>query len=151
LERTAPPKTVAETPISHAERAMGASSNRIASGDLALPSDGLAKKGVLVRHLVMPGKEDEGQEIVKWLAGNVVQRICISYHGTISHEHNVGNRASYQKRRLLHLQQVQETTATRHQPTITDQEAFQVFAMPLKKARTLGVLWRSQSNGGFNI
>ena len=40
-------------------------------GDLCFTADGIAKKGVLVRHLVMPGKEDEGREIVKWLAGNV--------------------------------------------------------------------------------
>jgi putative pyruvate formate lyase activating enzyme len=40
-------------------------------GDLCFTPDGIAKKGVLVRHLVMPGKEDEGQEIVKWLADNI--------------------------------------------------------------------------------
>jgi putative pyruvate formate lyase activating enzyme len=40
-------------------------------GDLCFTSDGIAKRGVLVRHLVMPGKEDEGQEIVRWLADNV--------------------------------------------------------------------------------
>ena len=40
-------------------------------GDLCFTADGIAKKGILVRHLVMPGKEDEGREIVKWLAGNV--------------------------------------------------------------------------------
>jgi putative pyruvate formate lyase activating enzyme len=40
-------------------------------GDLCFTGDGIAKKGVLVRHLVMPGKEDEGREIVRWLAENV--------------------------------------------------------------------------------
>jgi putative pyruvate formate lyase activating enzyme len=40
-------------------------------GDLCFTGDGVAKKGVLVRHLVMPGKEDEGKEIVRWLAENV--------------------------------------------------------------------------------
>lgn len=40
-------------------------------GDLCFTPDGIAKKGVLVRHLVMPGKEDEGMAIVKWLAENV--------------------------------------------------------------------------------
>ncbi|KAF2083721.1 hypothetical protein K490DRAFT_50913 [Saccharata proteae CBS 121410] len=40
-------------------------------GDLCFTADGIAKKGVLVRHLVMPGKEDEGVEIMKWLAENV--------------------------------------------------------------------------------
>lgn len=40
-------------------------------GDLSFTSDGIAKKGILLRHLVMPGKEDEGKEIVRWLANNV--------------------------------------------------------------------------------
>jgi putative pyruvate formate lyase activating enzyme len=40
-------------------------------GDLCFTPDGIAKKGVLVRHLVMPGYEEEGQEIVKWLAENI--------------------------------------------------------------------------------
>ncbi|KAI1853401.1 hypothetical protein JX266_002107 [Neoarthrinium moseri] len=37
-------------------------------GDLCFTGDGLAKKGVLVRHLVMPGKEAEGELIMKFLA-----------------------------------------------------------------------------------
>jgi putative pyruvate formate lyase activating enzyme len=40
-------------------------------GDLCFSPDGLAKKGVLVRHLVMPGKEDEGVQIVNWLSKNI--------------------------------------------------------------------------------
>lgn len=40
-------------------------------GDLCFTVDGIAKKGVLVRHLVMPGLEDEGKEIMRWLADNV--------------------------------------------------------------------------------
>lgn len=36
-------------------------------GDLCFSPDGIAKKGLLVRHLVMPGKENEGHEIMQWL------------------------------------------------------------------------------------
>lgn len=46
-------------------------------GDLCFTSDGIAKKGVLVRHLVMPGKEEEGRQIVKWLAENVSRDLFI--------------------------------------------------------------------------
>jgi putative pyruvate formate lyase activating enzyme len=46
-------------------------------GDLCFTPDGIAKKGVLVRHLVMPGKEDEGREIVKWLAENVSKDMMV--------------------------------------------------------------------------
>lgn len=40
-------------------------------GDLCFTADGIAKKGVLLRHLVMPGREEEGKQIVRWLAENV--------------------------------------------------------------------------------
>jgi putative pyruvate formate lyase activating enzyme len=40
-------------------------------GDLCFTSDGIAKKGLLIRHLVMPGYASEGREIMKWIAGNV--------------------------------------------------------------------------------
>lgn len=46
-------------------------------GDLCFTADGIAKKGVLVRHLVMPGKEDEGKEIVRWLARNVSKDMMV--------------------------------------------------------------------------
>ncbi|KAF7564102.1 hypothetical protein G7046_g38 [Stylonectria norvegica] len=40
-------------------------------GDLCFTADGIAKMGVLVRHLVMPGKEAEGAEIMRFLAKEV--------------------------------------------------------------------------------
>ncbi len=40
-------------------------------GDLVFDSNGLAKKGLLVRHLVMPSYVDEGKEIVEFLAKEV--------------------------------------------------------------------------------
>ena len=59
-------------------------------GDLAFSADGVAKRGLLVRHLVMPGLEDEGREIVRWLASddgpgrdcfvNVMEQYCPDAH-----------------------------------------------------------------------
>ncbi|GES60201.1 putative pyruvate formate lyase activating enzyme [Aspergillus terreus] len=46
-------------------------------GDLCFTSDGIAKTGVLLRHLVMPGKEDEGREIMRWLAENVSRDLYV--------------------------------------------------------------------------
>lgn len=40
-------------------------------GDLCFTSDGIARRGLLVRHLVMPGKEDEAQEIMRWMGANL--------------------------------------------------------------------------------
>ena len=47
-------------------------------GDLCFTPDGIAKKGLLVRHLVMPGYESEGQEIMKWIAGNVSRDVFVN-------------------------------------------------------------------------
>jgi putative pyruvate formate lyase activating enzyme len=40
-------------------------------GPLKFGKDGLARRGVLVRHLVMPGQEDEAAAIFEWLAREV--------------------------------------------------------------------------------
>jgi len=40
-------------------------------GDLCFTSDGIAKKGLLVRHLVMPGLEAEGEIIMRFLARDI--------------------------------------------------------------------------------
>jgi putative pyruvate formate lyase activating enzyme len=37
-------------------------------GPLVIDEDGLARRGVLIRHLVMPGSLDETQEILAWIA-----------------------------------------------------------------------------------
>jgi putative pyruvate formate lyase activating enzyme len=47
-------------------------------GDLCFTPDGIAKKGVLVRHLVMPGKEAEGEEIMKWMAANISRDLFVN-------------------------------------------------------------------------
>jgi putative pyruvate formate lyase activating enzyme len=38
-------------------------------GELKVDEDGLALRGVLVRHLVMPGRLDDTRQITQWLAG----------------------------------------------------------------------------------
>ena len=40
-------------------------------GALKVDEDGLALRGVLVRHLVMPGLLDDTREIMRWIAGNL--------------------------------------------------------------------------------
>ncbi len=40
-------------------------------GQLVLDSDGLAKRGLIIRHLVMPGALDETQAILQWIAGEL--------------------------------------------------------------------------------
>lgn len=40
-------------------------------GDLAFNADGLAQRGVLLRHLAMPGLLQEGKDILSWVAKEV--------------------------------------------------------------------------------
>ncbi|PYI06733.1 putative pyruvate formate lyase activating enzyme [Aspergillus sclerotiicarbonarius CBS 121057] len=46
-------------------------------GDLCFTSDGIAQKGVLLRHLVMPGLEEEGKEIMRWLSREVSRDLYV--------------------------------------------------------------------------
>lgn len=47
-------------------------------GDLCFTGDGIAKTGVLVRHLVMPGQEAEAEQILKFLAEKVSKDIFVN-------------------------------------------------------------------------
>jgi putative pyruvate formate lyase activating enzyme len=40
-------------------------------GPLVIDADGLARRGVLIRHLVMPGALDETRAILEWIAGEL--------------------------------------------------------------------------------
>ena len=60
-------------------------------GDLILDEHGIAKRGVLVRHLVMPGGASETREIMRFLAEEISRdtyvNIMDQYHpaGKVSH------------------------------------------------------------------
>lgn len=47
-------------------------------GDLCFTPDGIAKRGVLIRHLVMPGGQSEAEEIMIWLAENVSRDVFVN-------------------------------------------------------------------------
>jgi putative pyruvate formate lyase activating enzyme len=61
-------------------------------GDLCFTSDGIAQCGVLLRHLVMPGKEDEGQAIMRWLAENVSRDLYVHIMEQYHPDAHVGKR-----------------------------------------------------------
>lgn len=135
-------------------------------GDLCFTPDGIAKKGVLVRHLVMPGKEDEGQEIMKWLADNVSRDVFVHIMEQYHPDAHVGK----PKRASAGLKARESSSTTNsvgpgaispgiqaapplryediNRPTSKD-EVFSVH----EAARTAG-LWRFcdvAKHGGFNI
>lgn len=59
-------------------------------GDLCFTGDGLAKKGVLVRHLVMPGLEAEGERIMRFLAEEVSRDCFVNIMEQYHPDANVG-------------------------------------------------------------
>jgi len=59
-------------------------------GPLAFGPDGLARRGVLVRHLVMPGQTAEAAAIFRWLAEAVSPDTYVNIMGQYRPEHLVG-------------------------------------------------------------
>jgi putative pyruvate formate lyase activating enzyme len=63
-------------------------------GPLKLGPDGLARRGVLVRHLVMPGQEDEASAIFEWLAREVSPDTYVNVMSQYRPEYQVGQIAA---------------------------------------------------------
>jgi len=58
-------------------------------GPLKFDPDGLARRGVLVRHLVMPGQTDEAAAIFKWLADEVSPDTYVNIMGQYRPDYQV--------------------------------------------------------------
>ncbi len=50
-------------------------------GDLRFGTDGLARRGLLVRHLVMPGQTNETEAIMRWLAEEISRHTYVNIMG----------------------------------------------------------------------
>ncbi|MBW1880695.1 MAG: radical SAM protein [Deltaproteobacteria bacterium] len=59
-------------------------------GVLKMGRDGVARRGVLVRHLVMPGQADEAAAIFRWLAEELSPDTYLNIMGQYRPEHEVG-------------------------------------------------------------
>jgi putative pyruvate formate lyase activating enzyme len=64
-------------------------------GVLRLDRDGVAKRGVLVRHLVMPGQLQETTAILRWLAREISADTYINIMGQYRPEHRVPSNDRY--------------------------------------------------------
>ncbi len=64
-------------------------------GPLTFGSDGLARRGVLVRHLVMPGLEHETTDILAWLADELSPDTYVNLMGQYRPEHRVPGNPRY--------------------------------------------------------
>ena len=126
-------------------------------GDLCFTADGIAKKGVLVRHLVMPGMEDEGIEIMKWLADNVSKDIMVHIMEQYFPRAHVGK-----ERRRRTGQDVAEPGGVEASASTKKDVRYADINKPVdleevasvKKAAEEAGLWRfveASRHGGFNI
>ena len=59
-------------------------------GDLRFGRDGLARRGLLVRHLVMPNQTEECEAIMKWLADEVSPETYVNVMGQYQPQYQVG-------------------------------------------------------------
>jgi putative pyruvate formate lyase activating enzyme len=59
-------------------------------GELRFLPNGLACRGVLVRHLVMPGQLDETREIFRWLADEISPDTYVNIMGQYRPDYEVG-------------------------------------------------------------
>jgi putative pyruvate formate lyase activating enzyme len=59
-------------------------------GPLRFSPDGLARRGVLVRHLVMPGQHEEASAIFRWLAEELSSDTYVNIMGQYRPQYEVG-------------------------------------------------------------
>jgi putative pyruvate formate lyase activating enzyme len=123
-------------------------------GDVCFTPDGIARKGVLVRHLVMPGQEDEGCEIVKWLAENISKDLYVHIMEQYHPRAHVGK-----PRRTTKAIQVEGvSTGKVAQPSVRYDEINRAIKdeeiSSIRQAAQEAGLWRFvevSGHGGFNI
>ena len=127
-------------------------------GDMCFTADGIAKKGVLVRHLVMPGHEQEGREIVKWLAENVSKDIMVHIMEQYFPRAHVGK----PRRGRIEVEDIVEPGGGRASPDTKANVRYAAINRPVdlkevdsvKAAAAQAGLWRfveAAKHGGFNI
>jgi putative pyruvate formate lyase activating enzyme len=56
-------------------------------GDLVVDERGIARRGLLVRHLVMPGALEESREILRWLAEEISPATYVNVMGQYRPDH----------------------------------------------------------------
>ncbi len=72
-------------------------------GPLRFGSDGLARRGLLVRHLVMPGQAEEASAILEWVASEVSVDTYVNIMGQYRPGYRVGSVSRSAKRQYLDI------------------------------------------------
>lgn len=50
-------------------------------GNPVFDNDGIMKKGIIIRHLILPGKLDETKKILRWIKDNLPKEVYVSLMG----------------------------------------------------------------------
>ncbi len=77
-------------------------------GDLTFDREGLAIKGLLVRHLVMPGQIDETRAILQFLANEISPHTFVNIMGQYHPAGQVSRKKYSEINRGLKYQELQE-------------------------------------------
>jgi putative pyruvate formate lyase activating enzyme len=83
-------------------------------GDLRVGTDGLARRGLLVRHLVMPGQTGETEAIMKWLAQEISPHTYVNLMGQYQPQYQVkelGTNGSHRYQQINRRPTAAEMTA----------------------------------------
>lgn len=118
-------------------------------GDLCFTPDGIAKKGLLVRHLVMPGLEGEGARIMRWLADEVSKDCFVNIMEQYHPDAHVGK----PKKRGDTSDRAGDNPAETRYAEINRPVTMDEVSAVRKAAEAAG-LWRfcdPPKHGGFNI
>jgi putative pyruvate formate lyase activating enzyme len=125
-------------------------------GDLCFTGDGLAKKGVLVRHLVMPGKEEEGTKIMRWLGEEVSRDVYVNVMEQYHPDAHVGRSKARRRRDQSREEETeigpQTEVGVRYAEINRAVSPAEVSAV--RKAAEDAGLWRfcdPPAHGGFNV
>jgi putative pyruvate formate lyase activating enzyme len=79
-------------------------------GDLRFGPDGLARRGLLVRHLVMPGQTDETAAIMEWLAQEISPDTYVNLMGQYRPDYEVGRVAADGRAKYAEIDRVPDRT-----------------------------------------
>lgn len=118
-------------------------------GDLCFTPDGIAKKGLLVRHLVMPGYEAEGEIIMRFLAEEVSKDCFVNIMEQYHPDAHVGK----PKRRTKKGSETEEITDEVRYADI-NRAVTQEEISTVRKAAEKAGLWRfcdPPKHDGFNL
>ncbi len=88
-------------------------------GPLQLDADGLARRGLLIRHLVMPGMLEETRSILEWIAGELGPDTYVNLMGQYHPAGKVSSDSYPEIDRRLALGELAEAEATARELGLT--------------------------------